>query len=593
MRYLFFVCHIFFITLPCFSQIIFPPDITEIDDFQFENKSINGEIIIPDTVISIGESSFARNDINSVKLPISLSNISKLAFAYNKITALLIPSDLVSIERFAFYSNELTKVELPQGLLSINDSAFARNNIYEILLPDTLRTIGRSAFDGNQIDKIDIPHSVHTIGAFAFFGNNIKEIVISSSIRDLGYSTFANNQISNLLIEDGIKVIPGKCFAENKIEKIKIPYSVYRIGEFAFQNNRLTSISIPDICIVESGAFDGNKITSIIIEGGDIRYKEVSGVDENNEKYITFGDYGITFNDFFLWNKKRAGIYTYDIDDGWSFQYSISNLPFSEVLKKNIWNILGSTIGIFGIIIGIIALVNRKTRKPVYSKSDEYDIVDRMEEGNNLKLIWNNNEINNIRVVNISFWNRGKKIIRKNDISDTEPIEIFCINENVRILKYFISKISRASIILNIVNDKNYLKININNNEALEYKDGFEIVIYYTRGNDEINKAINDDWRIKGRIHEVKSIKDIGKISIMRKMMNNLFYLLPFYLIGAVIGLAGIFGAYSFLDKLGVSDNIQVFIITPVFLIIYLIIYSIPKKHDRTYKIPKWSRNNQ
>jgi len=70
---------------------------------------------------------------------------------------------------------------------------------------------------------------------------------------------------------------------------------------------------------------------------------------------------------------------------------------------------LASIIGILGLIIGIIALVNRKIRKPVYSKSDEYDIVDRIEGSNDLKLIWNNDEINNIRVVNISFWNRGKK----------------------------------------------------------------------------------------------------------------------------------------------------------------------------------------
>ncbi|MDR2631785.1 MAG: hypothetical protein LBC60_12770 [Spirochaetaceae bacterium] len=82
---------------------------------------------------------------------------------------------------------------------------------------------------------------------------------------------------------------------------------------------------------------------------------------------------------------------------------------------------------------GIIALVNRRTRKPVFNKSDEYDIVDKIDGNNNFKMFWNDGIINNLRVVKISFWNRGKQIIRKEDISDIEPLEIFCNNSNIKI----------------------------------------------------------------------------------------------------------------------------------------------------------------
>ncbi|MDR2631786.1 MAG: hypothetical protein LBC60_12775 [Spirochaetaceae bacterium] len=142
-----------------------------------------------------------------------------------------------------------------------------------------------------------------------------------------------------------------------------------------------------------------------------------------------------------------------------------------------------------------------------------------------------------------------------------------------------------------MVNDKNHLKIEIINNEVLEYKDGFEITIYYTRE----NSGNNDNWMIKGRIHEVKSIRDIGIMSMARKTVNNLFYLFPFYLVGGVVGAAVSHGLYKLIDVLasGLSYLSQTILVTAVAIILISLILSIPKKHDRTYKIPKWDTNYQ
>jgi uncharacterized membrane protein len=337
--------------------------------------------------------------------------------------------------------------------------------------------------------------------------------------------------------------------------------------------------------MVDVGAFDGNKITSIIFEGSDISY-EASGEGENGKKYITFGDYGIAFDAFFLRNKKRAGIYSYDITDGWSFQYSDTNLPFSEFFKRNIWNIISLIFGSIGAIFGVISLVKRRVRKPVYSKSDEYDIVDRIEDDNNLKLFWNDNMINNIRVVKISFWNRGKIIIKKEDISDTEPIEIYCDNQAVKILKCFISKISRKSIQLNIDTKIDSLKIIIANNEAFEYKDGFEITIYYTR----YFTLSNDDWKIKGRIHEVKAIKDIDGVSKVKKIISELFYLSPYYIMAFISGVGVSYSGRFILDKLGVVKDIQVYFIHPIMVIICIVFIYLGFKHKRAYRMPKWNK---
>ena len=86
-------------------------------------------VIIPNTVTSIGESAFERNNLINVEIPSSVTTIKVGAFANNK----------------------LTNVEIPSSITGIGDYAFAYNKITSITFPDTPITLGCEVFYGNPI----------------------------------------------------------------------------------------------------------------------------------------------------------------------------------------------------------------------------------------------------------------------------------------------------------------------------------------------------------------------------------------------------------------------------------------------------------
>ena len=62
-------------------------------------------VIIPNTVTSIGESAFERNNLINVEIPSSVTTIKVGAFANNKLTNVEIPSSITGIGDYAFAGN--------------------------------------------------------------------------------------------------------------------------------------------------------------------------------------------------------------------------------------------------------------------------------------------------------------------------------------------------------------------------------------------------------------------------------------------------------------------------------------------------------
>ena len=108
-------------------------------------------VIIPNTVTSIGESAFERNNLINVEIPSSVTTIKVGAFANNKLTNVEIPSSISRIGDSAFADNKLTNVTIPSSVTLIAGFAFAYNKITSITFPDTLITLGCNVFYGNPI----------------------------------------------------------------------------------------------------------------------------------------------------------------------------------------------------------------------------------------------------------------------------------------------------------------------------------------------------------------------------------------------------------------------------------------------------------
>lgn len=201
--------------------------------------------VLPEELITIGESAFAGTLMQDGALPGKLRNIKSKAFSNCKdLRDVYIPLNVTEIADDAFagdktiricckngsyaqlyairknipigihggdyvyyvgngaeiikYTGYKTDVVLPDEILSepvtrIGSNAFADNQkINSVLLPNTVEKIGLNAFANcTRLRKINLPASVKTIESYAFYdAKALKSVTIPQSVKNIGYLAF-------------------------------------------------------------------------------------------------------------------------------------------------------------------------------------------------------------------------------------------------------------------------------------------------------------------------------------------------------------------------------------------------------------------
>ena len=200
-----------------------------------------GNLAIKEGIKVLSDYSFKYcNDITSVSLPNSVTNIGLGAF---------------------FYCAELTSINLPNTITRIEQSTFYKcSSLSSVVIPNTVISIGSNAFGNcDNLKSLIIPNSVEAIEQYAFYNCiNLNEIKLSNNIKRIGYEAFKgtgwyksqNNEIlyldgyclgykgqkpkGDIVIKDGTKLLCDHCISDcGNLKSVKIPNSVIYIGKDA------------------------------------------------------------------------------------------------------------------------------------------------------------------------------------------------------------------------------------------------------------------------------------------------------------------------------------------------------------------------
>ena len=311
------------------TSIKFPTDLaaTKIGKEAFVKKfNKKVKIELPDNIVEIGEAAFATNSaITAVKFgttPASskLKTIGTKAFyEAGLVENPQFPNGLEELGEASFAKNKLTSIKLPDDIKRIHGHVFAYNEITEFDFGAYKNAKGRRWFRStelvegipagilrnNKLQKVNLPTAagIWSVGANAFANNDIRELTLPSNFTVMYSNAFFNNpKLTKLVFETkddgkgnkiGIGQIDRSSFQGCSIEgHLEFPDKFNEMGVDSFAGNKITSVSFGKESplngpIVGGRSMAGNPLVSI--DGFDTkRFEDYAFQDTKTLKNISF-----------------------------------------------------------------------------------------------------------------------------------------------------------------------------------------------------------------------------------------------------------------------------------------------------------------
>ena len=277
------------------GDLIIPNSVTSIGVSAFAQTSFDGELKISENVTIIEESTFRMMErlTGVVTIPKKVTSIGKEAFCWATMTGLIFEDDsaleTIGIRAFANCNME-GNLTIPSNVETIGNYAFSYCNMVEnFILPEGLLTIGDRAFETTAVTAMTIPSTVTTIGKALFADCNYLETVVV----DENNKVYDSRDNCNAIVETATNTIIAGC------PYTTIPETVTAIGDYAFcqvsLNAEILDIQSNIASIGEYAFYDVKGIYEIYIPSSvtEIKKKAFSGcegvtkviIDSENPKY--------------------------------------------------------------------------------------------------------------------------------------------------------------------------------------------------------------------------------------------------------------------------------------------------------------------
>ena len=300
--------------------IEFDAPITKIPDQAFfNNNSLTGDLVIPNSVTEIGEQAFCNCTGLNGTLTLS-SKLGKIGqYAFNGCTG---------------FTGSL---KLPSSLTDIGIAAFMNCKYFTSLeLSNALSVIPKHAFKGCVClsGSLVIPDGVKAIGEYAFYGCSFTgSLTLPSSVTTIGQSAFTSCQgFTKLELPNTLSVIPTQAFMDcrNLSGELEIPASVTEIGDYAFNGCKKLNAETGRVTLPKSLKKIGNKV---FYNANNIKTVNLQSLPEGISGSLGYNEKAVSLSDDSYISDQASGTvneisYTRQMSNDWGTLV----LPYSLTL---------------------------------------------------------------------------------------------------------------------------------------------------------------------------------------------------------------------------------------------------------------------
>lgn len=230
-------------------------------------------IILPDNIVSIGNSAFFCSPLKSIILPEGLKTIGKGAFdGAEQLGTIVLPKSLTAIGSRAFLNcYSLSTIEIPEKITKIGDYTFSHTGLRTIIIPDGVTAIGADCFVSCKVlEEVHLSSSLKTIGNGAFrYCQSLKTIDIPNTVTQIEHNAFEKTALESIKLPDNLQVLSQYMFSGCPLKEVKLPANLSVIERFTFNGcSFLKSLDIPaNTKKIESEVFRCIRLSSIFVNG--------------------------------------------------------------------------------------------------------------------------------------------------------------------------------------------------------------------------------------------------------------------------------------------------------------------------------------
>lgn len=148
--------------------------VTAIGNSAFSGNNTIRKVVLPETIVSIGDFAFSCDNLANINLPNSINHIGDRAFLCSNLTYVNLPTSLTSLSDYVFEAcSELAYVRIPHNITSISDDFITGHDADLIVITGCANSAAQTYAERNNLTFATLPCRDHTFRNGACFCCNV------------------------------------------------------------------------------------------------------------------------------------------------------------------------------------------------------------------------------------------------------------------------------------------------------------------------------------------------------------------------------------------------------------------------------------